>query len=47
MLNEEQIIIIGWVITTSVSLGLISLSGLVVYSIYVLFRIIQNFSKKY
>jgi hypothetical protein len=47
MLNEEQRIVLGWVITVGSSCGLIALSSLVVYSIYALYRVIRNFSKKY
>lgn len=47
MLNEEQRVVLGWVITVGSSCGLIALSSLVVYSIYAVFRVIRNFSKRY
>lgn len=47
MINEEQRVIIGWAITIGTSCGLVALSSLVVYSIYALYRVIRNFSKKY
>lgn len=46
-LSEEQRNIIGWVTTIGFSLGIGSLSALIIYFIYTCYKIVKNFSKKY
>lgn len=47
MFNEEQLHIIGWVLSIGISLFIGCVSALTVYCIYVLFRLVKNFSKRY
>lgn len=47
MFSEEQLHIIGWVLSIGISLCITSLSVLTIYCVYVLFRLIKNFSKRY
>lgn len=47
MFTEEQKVILGWVLTVCMSIGIIGLNFLIAYSFYCGYRVIKNFSKKY
>lgn len=45
--NENQLMVMGWVLTVGVSVITMCVTLLLIYCVYSLYRVVRNFGNKY